>query len=167
LEAVASVMARPAKGGGEMPPARRAVGPEEYRAMVEGVCRAVAEIAPEGAAVAVVSRGDDALLKFPGRRGWHFPQQADGGYAGHYPRDGAAAVDHLQAVRDKGAEFLVLPETALWWLGHYGELNQYLESHCRQVLRREGVCTVYNLPQPADRPPSNGAAAGRVAAVPT
>jgi len=49
-----------------------------FRALVEGAV-------PGGATVAIVSRGDDELLELPDeRRGWHFPQRADGVYAGYY-----------------------------------------------------------------------------------
>ena len=30
---------------------------------------------------------------------WHFPQTADGVYAGHYPATGEAAIAHLESLR--------------------------------------------------------------------
>ena len=74
-------------------------------------------------------QGDPALLKLGRRRrGLHFPQTNDGVYAGYHPRDAAAAVRHLEELRRKGAEYLVLPATAFWWLEHYVGLNRHLDA---------------------------------------
>src|SRR5204862_7913184 len=45
-----------------------------YRTLLRHVREAVDKHAPGEATIAVVSRGDDELLKLRGRRGWHFPQ---------------------------------------------------------------------------------------------
>ena len=66
--------------------------------------------------VVVISKGDDALLEWAGRRGWHFPQDATGGYAGYYPANGRNAIVHLEVLRARGARYLVLPATSAWWL---------------------------------------------------
>jgi len=67
-----------------------------YAEVIAHVRERVAELVPPGARVAVVSKGDDALLQLPERVGWHFPQTETGLYAGHHPRDGADALAHLQ-----------------------------------------------------------------------
>jgi hypothetical protein len=77
--------------------------------------------------VLVISKGDDQLLKFAGRRGWHFPQEDDGTYAGWYPPDSAACIAELERLRARGADFLVIPETARWWLRHYAGFANHLE----------------------------------------
>jgi hypothetical protein len=71
----------------------------------------------------VISRGDDRLLNLYGRPPWHFPRGDDGFFLGEYPADGTAAVDHLSRWRASGAEFLVIPRTAFWWLDHYPDLR--------------------------------------------
>ena len=100
---------------------------------------------PAGATVLVVSKGDDDLLALDGLRAWHFPQTEDGVFAGHYPADSAGAIGHLEALRDKGASFLLIPEPAMWWLSYYDGLRDYLERRCRLVIDAGGICRLYAL----------------------
>lgn len=104
---------------------------------------------PPGAHVLVVSRGDDALLA-PEMEASHFPQGPDGGYAGHYPADGEAAIAHLEACREAGAEFLLLPATGFWWLDYYGGLLQHLMGRGR-VLHHDDHCVIFDLRVPPAR----------------
>src|SRR6266542_3663969 len=83
--------------------------PEAYAELVDRFTRRVRRAVPPGATVAVVSKGDQKLLNIEGRQAWHFPQRADGVYAGYYPPDDASAIDHLETIRKKGADFLALP----------------------------------------------------------
>src|SRR5262249_15676275 len=54
---------------------------------------------PEGARLAVVSKGDDELLELHNREAWHFPRAESGGaYAGCYPADSAEAIAHLEVL---------------------------------------------------------------------
>src|SRR5207253_1312516 len=62
-----------------------------YAQLRRKVLRAVCEAVPAGAGVAVVSKGDDELLRLGGRPAWHFPPAAGGGYAGHNPADSGEA----------------------------------------------------------------------------
>lgn len=94
-------------------------------------------VAPQDTAVAVVSRGDDALLQLGGRRAWHFPCAEDGSYLGYYPETGAEAIAHLQELMSRGVEYFVLPSTAFWWLEHYPELNRHLRESCQMVAGEE------------------------------
>ena len=97
----------------------------------------VGEAVPDGATVLVVSKGDETLLDLPRRRGWHFPRAADGRYAGYYPKTSEDAITHLEALRDAGAEFLVIPATYLWWLDHYTGLARHLEERYETRMRSE------------------------------
>jgi hypothetical protein len=54
-------------------------------------------------------------------------------------------VERLEALRRKGAEYFLLPQTASWWLDHYPELKAYLEGRCRTVRREEEVCWIFAL----------------------
>ena len=117
----------------------------EYGALVQRVRAAVRASVPEGARVAVVSRGDPALLDFGGRRGWHFPQAAGGGYAGHHPADGAEAIADLEGLRGRGAEFLVLPSTAAWWLDHYPDFRAHLDGRYRVIADLPDTCLIFDL----------------------
>jgi GT2 family glycosyltransferase len=99
----------------------------EYQTLVRRVRQYVCDTVPPGAAVLVVSKGDEELLEFEGRRGWHFPQATDGSYAGHYPADSDACIAELERLRASGAEFLVVPATSRWWLRHYAQFAKHLE----------------------------------------
>jgi hypothetical protein len=50
----------------------------------------------------------------------------------------------LEAQRERGADFLLFPRTALWWLDHYGGLRQHLERHYR-VLSSDENCRIFDL----------------------
>ena len=67
-----------------------------------GVAQWVQAVTDPGAVVLVVCRGDDDLVGFEGRTGWHFPQAPDGDWAGHHPADSDAAIRHLEALREPG-----------------------------------------------------------------
>lgn len=108
------------------------------RAMVE------AEI-PAGAIALVVSKGDERLLSFNGRTGWHFLRTDKGVYAGHHPADSAAAVKAIERMRAAGARYLVIPQVAFWWLDHYAGLREYLERRGRLVARNERTAAIYAL----------------------
>ena len=108
------------------------------------VRQAVEAAVPADAVVLVVSKGDEDLLSLGGRRAWHFPRGEGGVYAGYYPADGAAAVAHLEALRGAGAQYLVLPNAAFWWLTHYPELREHLESRCHRV-HGDGHAVVFRL----------------------
>jgi len=114
-----------------------------YGELVARIHTVAREELPREARVLVVSRGDDALLP-PGLAASHFPQDADGRYAGFHPADSAAAVAHLEQCRAAGAEFLLLPSTGFWWLDYYGGLLQHLMGRGR-VLHHDGHCVIFDL----------------------
>jgi hypothetical protein len=116
-----------------------------YEQLIGRVRRAVSTGVPRGATVAVLTRGDDALLQFDGRRGLHFPQTDEGVYAGHHPADSKEAIARLEAVRRRGAGYLVVPATALWWLDHYREFHDYLVRVGRPISRDARTGAVFAL----------------------
>jgi hypothetical protein len=127
-----------------------------YRRLVQRIREAVRSTVPPEATVAVVSKGDEELLELgDGRRGWHFPQDQEGVYAGYHPADSAQAIDHLEELRAKGVEFLLFPGTAFWWFEHYREFSWHLEGRYRRVLSDED-CVIYELAEPQ---PDGGAEA--------
>jgi GT2 family glycosyltransferase len=144
--------------GGVWAPAERepfSIGPGlGYRRLVERVRAEVGEVVPAGASVLVVSRGDRALLALEDRAGQHFPQDPSGGYLGHHPRDSTDAVAHLEALRGGGAEYLVLPRTAYWWLEHYDGFAEHLRDRYATVER--DACTIFRLDAERDRAPIEG-----------
>jgi GT2 family glycosyltransferase len=115
-----------------------------YRDLVERVRAVVDQELPPEATVLVVSNGDDDLLDLGAeRRGWHFPQMPDGTYAGHHPGDSTEAIAHLETLREKGAEYIVLPATASWWLEHYEGFGRWLEAGGN--LGSGEACSLYAL----------------------
>ena len=116
-----------------------------YRALVTQVREVVGALLPDQAIVAVVSSGDDALLSLGTCVGWHFPRNDRGVYAGYYPADSAAAIDHLEQLRARGAEYFVVPRTANWWLTYYADFAEHLARRCALVTRQPHICTIYGL----------------------
>jgi hypothetical protein len=110
---------------------------DDELAAVAGVVRSCV---PPRARVAAVDKHDPTLLHLAGRRGWHVPdlQLLPG-----YPRDGAEAVAHVEALHARGASHLVLPSHAYWWLDHYAELAGHLDA-CRSVWS-DDHCRIYEL----------------------
>jgi glycosyltransferase involved in cell wall biosynthesis len=139
----------------------------QYAELVVRMRETVTRCVPAGATVAVVSKGDQELLKLDGMTGWHFPQSPTGEYAGWYPPDSDAAIQQVRALVDRGARYLVFPATALWWLEHYAGLQGYLDSAGRKVVSEPGACVIYALNaiervasavnRPSDAPLSNRA----------
>jgi hypothetical protein len=134
----------------------------EYGQQVGRVRQIACRLLPPDATVAVVSRGDEQLLDLNGRRARHFPRMADGIYAGQYPADSAEAISQVDAVRAAGADYLLFPATAFWWLDHYPGLREHLERHHRMVVRQQHVCLIYALQdRPTPGPCGNHAAPAR------
>jgi hypothetical protein len=66
-------------------------------------------------------------------------------YAGHYPADSTAAIQALERMRADGAEYLLFPQVALWWLDHYAAFREYLDRHFRVVVREDQTGVIYSL----------------------
>jgi hypothetical protein len=115
-----------------------------YGELVGRIRGTVRDRLPTDAAVLVVSRGDDELLRLFGRRGGHFPQAASGVYAGHHPADAAAAVAHLEELAAAGWDHLLLPATSFWWLEHYGLLAAHLHRSAA-VVHDDADCIIFGL----------------------
>lgn len=116
-----------------------------YRELRRAIAVTVERVMPAHATVLVVSRGDDRLLELGSRRGWHFPRAEDGRYLGYHPHDSAAAIAHLEELRASGAEYLLFPATARWWLDHYKEFTQHLETKYTAVPSFDDSCVIFAL----------------------
>src|SRR5260370_32108707 len=111
--------------------------------MIQRIRELVAAAAPPDASVLVISKGDDDLLHLTPCRGTHFPQREDGVYAGYYPADDEAAIRHLSELRQRGAQFLLIPETSLWWLKHYPRFAEHLNSRYERVINEQEHCVMF------------------------
>jgi hypothetical protein len=136
------------------------LSPVEYAALIARVQLTAAAAVPPGANVLVLSKGDAGLLELPGRAAFHFPQDAAGAYAGHHPPDSAAAVAHLRELQAGGAEYLVVPATASWWLDYYSGFAEHLAAHARVVADAPGACVIYELGSRTVERPDQVAVAG-------
>jgi GT2 family glycosyltransferase len=103
----------------------------DYAALARRVGALVREQVPEGSTALVVSKGDDALVEADGRDLRHFPQLEDGTYSGHHPADDDEAIAELERLRERGAEYLVVPASSMWWLDHYQGFSHHLERYRR------------------------------------
>ncbi len=124
-----------------------------YEELAPRITALVEEMTPVGTIVLVVSKGDESLVAFNGRSGWHFPRAGNGQYAGHHPIDGQWAVDHVEALRAAGGAYLVLPATYYWWLEHYPELDRHLRSRFERLTCPEELCHIYRLLELPVAPP--------------
>lgn len=115
-----------------------------YDAVRSHVREIVENHVPADATVLVVSRGDDKLLEFPGRSGWHFPQLPDGVYAGQHPETSADAIAQLERLRANGGAFLVVPRPSLWWLEHYSDWTEHLRERYAEVVH-DPDCVLFAL----------------------
>ncbi len=119
-----------------------------YAQLVRRVRAAARAHLPSGSTAAVINKGDVDLLDLGvGYSAWHFPQSHDSKYAGHHPLNSGAATAHLEAQRAKGAQYLIVPQTAFWWLQHYREFADHLVSRY-ELLVRLPHCLIFSL---ADR----------------
>jgi GT2 family glycosyltransferase len=118
-----------------------------YRRLVARIKEVVREVVPAGARVLVISKGDPDLLDMDDRDARHFPQDADGSYAGYHPAGSADAISHLKSLQRTGAGYLVIPRPALWWLDHYAGLGQYLADSGEEAFRDADLCVIFRLPQ--------------------
>jgi hypothetical protein len=105
---------------------RRAAAPDEgWHAELSRVGATVAQVTPPDAVIAAIAKWDPTIIATSGRAGCNFPDREllpDG-----YPRDGATAVAHLEALRRRrGVTHVVVPAVSSWWLEHYPELALHL-----------------------------------------
>ena len=117
----------------------------QYRSLLKRLRETARAALPREATVVVISKGDDELLDLGVRQAWHFPQDEHGGYAGHYPDSSATAIAQLEELRNRGAEYLLVPATAGWWLDRYPEFGQHLRSSYALVVDDSEVCSIFSL----------------------
>src|SRR5207237_8992844 len=82
-------------------------------------------ISPANALIVAADNGDPTVFYYAERKGWHFLEK-DGIYDGE-PIDSAQAIVDLEALRRRGASYLVFTSNTLWWLDYYEEFGQYVQ----------------------------------------
>ena len=68
-----------------------------------------------------------------------------GTYDSCIPQDGKEAIDRLEAIRSRGAQYLVFPTTAFWWLEHYGSFRKHVEARYPTVVMDNNCCIIFDL----------------------
>jgi glycosyltransferase involved in cell wall biosynthesis len=152
-DVIANVLARQPKRArlSDLVAPGRTSADDSYARVVEGMRDVVRDTVPAGARLAVISKGDEELLRLDGVSARHFPTTDAGQYAGYYPADSAAAIAHLQAQRVAGIEFLVVPRTAFWWFDYYARFREHLERHYSVLRAEDDTCVIFDLRQEGSR----------------
>ena len=130
---------------------------QQYLKLIANIRQVVDAHVPPKALVAVVSKGDDQLLRFRRQRGCHFPQTRGGVYAGHHPANSAEAIEHLEDLISRGVEYLLVPSTSFWWFEHYREFKQHLDGQYKEAAVETDSCRVYVLARSTKSPASRKA----------
>jgi GT2 family glycosyltransferase len=128
-------------------------GQQEYSKLRRRIVETVWRVVPAGASVLVASKGDSRLLRIHGCTAGHFPQSETAVYSGYHFPDSAALLEQLDLLRNRGAQYLVLPETAYWWLDFYRGFHTYLSTACSRIGEPGGSCMIFRLPE-SDAPPN-------------
>ncbi|HWF35559.1 MAG TPA: glycosyltransferase [Solirubrobacteraceae bacterium] len=115
-------------------------GDEAWEAQLRRAGAAVARITPADAVIAAIAKWDPTVVAASGRAGCNYPDRSlhpDG-----YPRDGASAVAHLEALRaQRHVTHVVVPGFSAWWLDHYPELARWLGA----PLWQDRDCTIFEV----------------------
>ena len=77
--------------------------------------------------VVAADNGDPTIFYYAERKGWHF-LEAGGIYNGE-PMNSAQAIVDLEALRKRGASYLMFTSNTSWWLDYHAELGQYVASN--------------------------------------
>ena len=72
-----------------------------------------------------------------------------GTYDNSLPQDNEEAISRLEAIRSRGAQYLVLPKTAFWWLEKYPGFREHLETRYIPIVSDKSYCIIFDLRQPA------------------
>jgi glycosyltransferase involved in cell wall biosynthesis len=55
------------------------------------------------------------------------------------------AIAHLETLRTRGGEFLLIPAASYWWLGRYARLRRHLQEHYPVAFEGEDTCLIFDL----------------------
>jgi hypothetical protein len=113
----------------------------------ERISRPLAELVdrllPPDASVAVVSSGDERLVRLSGRTVAHFPPTQSETLSGQ--RDSSEELAALEQMRHDGVEYLVVPDMAPSWLDLHPDFIAEVERRYPCVASHNDVCSVFAL----------------------
>jgi ectoine hydroxylase-related dioxygenase (phytanoyl-CoA dioxygenase family) len=111
----------------------------------QNIHAAIRESVPAGSTVAISTHGYEGLLDMEGYETMRFPYETEGGPPNPYELR-EEAVDGLELVRSKGAEYVVFPKSLLGWLQNaVPPLQAHLENNFSRVYSDGGICVIYSL----------------------
>ena len=114
---------------GEMETIRRELTRFQYELLIPRVRTMVEAAIPAGAIALVVSKGDERLLAFSGRTGWHFLRNDRASTPAIIPPTAPPRSRRSSDCVPTAPRYLVIPQVALWWLDHYAGLREHLDKH--------------------------------------
>lgn len=97
---------------------------------------------PKKTRVLIVDKWDPTLFHLSRRQGWNFPECSllpEG-----YPANDEKAIHHLDQLLKLGANYLVFPNAAFWWLDYYQAFRRHLEEN-HACLWNDQQCLIYQL----------------------
>ena len=116
-----------------------------HRLLIGQVRRFADDHIPADARTLVASYGDGAMLALGDRPTEPFPRAPSGVIGDYTDVSESEAVAQLEARRDEGASFLLVPGPALPWLASHPGLKRHVEHHCPHVAHERGIGTIYAL----------------------
>jgi GT2 family glycosyltransferase len=122
-----------------------AIAGAEWKRTVREVAQTIRSVVPASSRIVTVDKEDPTLLALSARSGWHFPDRRL--LPGGYPADSSVAIDHLRQLHGKGAEYIVFPDMAFWWLEYYTAFREHLD-RCHQRVWTDESCIIYQLTEP-------------------
>jgi hypothetical protein len=105
---------------------------------------AVRRHVPAGSTVILVGNGEETPDRLDGRETWHFPRFGNG-----HDRADDEAITTLERLRERGANYLVLPPTSIAWLEENEGFRRHLQRYARPSEDPEAAL-IYDLAAPAD-----------------
>ena len=82
-----------------------------------------------------------------------------------YPADGPEAIEQVERLRKKGAEFLIAPLKASELFERYPKLKEYLDNFYR-VVEDDEFCRIYDLRKTIEKPAATAQIVGHVTPLP-
>jgi hypothetical protein len=125
-----------------------------HRKLVGNVRQFVESHVPSGARMLVSTYGDEAMLLLGDRSTESFPRSTSGQSGDYTDVRGSEAIIQLESLRNAGAEFLLVPSSALPWLATHPDLERHLEERYAIIARERGIGTIYSLAPKQGRIPA-------------
>ena len=122
--------------------------------------RKIDRIAPPDALAIFVADGDSSQIYYSRRKGWHAFDDSDWGA----PLDSAQAISELEALRHRGARYLVFTRYTFWWLDYYKDFEKYLDSHYLRAQDAKDY-VIFDLARDPNGGTVNSTSPGRAPAV--